>query len=188
MQAAAMFWCLVMSIVASCCVRNGLVSTAGKPSRGDWDGLHAVGLGAEELFPVCSPRLVRGRQRLREPSDLLKFPLLHLDSHKDWTRWLAAAGVTSSKPSSGLVLNRPSMLIDAAIDGQGITLARTVLASWDLLHGRLIKPFALTLPLAKGFWLVCPKATSMLPKIMSFRDWLLTEAKEDARRLEVVAK
>jgi LysR family transcriptional regulator, glycine cleavage system transcriptional activator len=164
------------------------VDIAVRHGDGDWEGLHVVRLCAEELFPVCSPRLIRGRQRLREPSDLLKFPLLHLDSHKDWTRWLAAAGVTNSKPASGPVLNRPSMLIDAAIDGQGFTLARTALASWDLLNGRLIKPFATTLPLSKLFWLVCPKARSMLPKITSFRYWLLAEAEEDARRLDMAAK
>jgi LysR family glycine cleavage system transcriptional activator len=28
------------------------------------------------------------------------------------------------------------MLIDAAVDDQGVTLARTTLAAWDLIHGR----------------------------------------------------
>jgi LysR family glycine cleavage system transcriptional activator len=131
---------------------------------------------------------VTGRQRVREPSDVLKFPLLHLDSHKDWTRWLAAAGVVRSKPLSGPVLNRARMMIDAAIDGQGFTLARTALAASDLLNGRLVRPFAVALPLSKLYWIVCPRATSKRPKVATFRNWLLTEAAEDARRLEVVAK
>ena len=33
------------------------------------------------------------------------------------------------------------MVIDAAVDGQGIALARTTLAAWDLINGRLVRPF-----------------------------------------------
>jgi len=40
------------------------------------------------------------------------------------------------------------------------------------------------LKLSKTFWIVCPKATSTLPKIVTFRDWMLTEAAADLRRLE----
>ena len=75
------------------------------------------------------------------------------------------------------------MLIDAAVDGQGIALARTALAAWDLINGRLAKPFDLSLKLSKMYWIVCPKTTSMKPKITTFREWLLAEAADDARRL-----
>lgn len=75
------------------------------------------------------------------------------------------------------------MLIDAAVDGQGVALARTTLAAWDLLNGRLAKPFNLSLKLSKTYWIVSPKATSMKPKITTFRDWLLAKAADDARRL-----
>ena len=85
--------------------------------------------------------------------------------------------------SQGPVLNRASMVIDAAVDGQGIALARTTLAAWDLINGRLVRPFSETLRLAKTYWIVCPKATALLPKITTFRDWLLAEAAEDTRRL-----
>ena len=75
------------------------------------------------------------------------------------------------------------MVIDAAVDGQGVALARTTLAAWDLINGRLVRPFAVTLRLSKTYWIVCPKATAALPKIATFRDWLLAEAADDLRRL-----
>jgi LysR family glycine cleavage system transcriptional activator len=78
------------------------------------------------------------------------------------------------------------MLIDAAVDGQGMALARTALAAWDLIHGRLVTPFTVALPLSKAYWIVCPKATSALPKIAVFRDWLLAEAADDIRRLKTI--
>jgi LysR family glycine cleavage system transcriptional activator len=68
---------------------------------------------------------------------------------------------------------------------QGVALARTALAAWDLLAGRLVRPFELGLKADYAYWIVCPKPTAELPKIATFRDWLLTEAAADARRLKV---
>jgi len=163
------------------------VDLAVRHGDGSWPGLDVARLSTEQLFAVCSPKLLRGRQRIGKPADVLKFPLLHLDDRKDWTRWLEAAGVATAELSHGPVLNRASMVIDAAVDGQGIALARTTLAAWDLINGRLVRPLPETLRLSKTYWIVCPKATSALPKITTFRDWLLAEAADDAARLKRLA-
>jgi len=68
-------------------------------------------------------------------------------------------------------------------DGQGIALARTTLAATDLINGRLLRPFVDDLPLTKAYWIICPKATASVPKIVTFRDRLLAEAASDARLL-----
>ena len=78
------------------------------------------------------------------------------------------------------------MLIDAAVDGQGVALARTTLAAWDLINRRLVRPFPVVLPLSKSYWIVSPKATASLPKLVAFREWLLAQANDDTRRLEAV--
>ena len=159
------------------------VDMAVRHGDGNWPGLDAVELSAEQLFAVCSPKLLSGR-RLGKPADILKFPLLHLDSRADWRKWLQAVGISDANVKHGPVLNRASMVIDAAINGQGIALARTTLAAWDLLNGRLVRPFPESLRLSKTYWIVCPKATSKVPKIMTFRGWLLAEASQDLRRLK----
>ena len=56
------------------------------------------------------------------------------------------------------------MLIDAAVDGQGIALARTALAAWDLINGRLVRPIDVSLRMSNTYWIVCPKATSAFPR------------------------
>ena len=162
------------------------VDVAVRHGDGKWPGLDVVRLCAERLFPVCSPKLVAGRNRIAAASDLLKFPLLRLDDWKTWTKWFAAAGVVDPV-AHGPVLNRASMLIDAAVDGQGIALARTALAAWDLINGRLVRPIDVSLRMSNTYWIVCPKATSSVPKIATFRKWLLAEAAEDARRLKELA-
>ena len=159
------------------------VDMAVRHGDGNWSGLDAVQLSSEQLFAICSPKLLTGR-RLAKPADVLKFPLIHLDSRADWTKWLRVVGIGDDNVRHGPVLNRASMVIDAAINGQGIALARTTLAAFDLINGRLVRPFAEALRLSKTYWIVCPKATSNVPKIATFRDWLLAEAAQDLRQLK----
>lgn len=148
-----------------------------------WQGLHGERLATETLFPVCSPTLLRKTSRTLAPADVLDLPLLHHDDHSGWKQWLDAAQVKVPKSLQGVVLNRSSMVIDAAINGQGIGLARSTLAAWDLINKRLIVPVPVLLPLTTAYWIVAPQATAELPKISTFRNWLLAEALEDRKQL-----
>jgi LysR family glycine cleavage system transcriptional activator len=162
------------------------IDLAVRHGDGKWPGLDAVRLCSEQLFPVCSPKLLSGRHRIGTAADLLKFPLLRLDDSSAWIKWFEAAGV-ENPVARGPTLNRASMLIDAAVDGQGIALARTALAAWDMLNGRLIKPIDVSLRMPNTYWIVSPKAASTTPKIETFRKWLLAEAAEDANGLRKAA-
>src|SRR5689334_21678281 len=140
------------------------VDLAVRHGDGNWPGLDTVKLCSEQLFAVCSPTLLAGRRRATRPADITRMPLIHTESRTDWGRWLQATGVSDAQVTHGPVLNRASMAIDAAINGQGIALARTTLAAFDLINGRLVRPFAEALRLSKSYWIICPKATASLPK------------------------
>ena len=160
---------------------------------GQWPGMHVTRLCSEELFPVCSPKLLSGRGALRSLRDIKHHTLLHTNDTADWANWLGRVGVDSAgievggidsiDLGHGIVFNQASMAIDAAVDGQGIALARTALASADLISGRLVRPFPQALAAPYAFWIVCPKSAAELPKIAAFRGWLLKEAADDARRI-----
>jgi len=162
------------------------VDVAVRHGEGNWPGLYVVRLCGERLFPVCSPKLVSGRNRITKASDLLKYPLLRLEDWSTWARWFASAGICNPI-LRGPILSQASMLIDAAVDGQGVALARTTLAAWDLINGRLVVPIDVSLRMQKTYWIVCPKITASMPKISTFRNWVLAEAAEDARRLRTLA-
>lgn len=162
------------------------VDIAVRHGDGHWPGHDVVRLCAEKLFPVCAPKFVSGRNRITKASDLLKLPLLRLDGTTAWPRWFEAAGLAGAV-AQGPILNRASMLIDAAVDGQGVALARTALAAWDLINGRLVRPVDVSIQMPNSYWVVCPKATAALPKIKLFREWLLAEAADDTRRLKTLA-
>jgi LysR family glycine cleavage system transcriptional activator len=159
------------------------IDLAVRHGDGSETGLHVVRLCAEELFPVCSPKLLRGKGALRTPADLRHAVLLHVNDRQDWQRWLDAVRVSGIDLARGPVLNQASMAIDAAVDGQGVALARTALAAWDLIGGRLVRPFSVALPVPYAYWIVCPKTAAKLPKIAAFSEWLLAEAAEDERQL-----
>jgi LysR family glycine cleavage system transcriptional activator len=155
---------------------------------GRWPGMHVTRLCTEQLFPVCSPQLAHGRPPLRAPADIRQHTLLHVNDTADWRHWLAAAGVDGVDCERGIVMSQASMAIDAAIGGQGIALARTALASWDLAAGRLVRPFAPALDAPYAFWIVCAKAVAETSKVATFTHWLLAEAQDDVRRLAALGR
>lgn len=150
--------------------------------RGEYVGLRTDRLLTEDIFPVCSPALLEGEHPLGCPDDLRFHTLLHDDGHGDWRTWLLAAGVTDVDPTRGTVYNDSGMLIQAAIGGQGVALARGALASDALRDGRLLRPFELGLPSEYAYYLVCPEAHANRPKVVAFREWVLEAARRSSSR------
>jgi len=152
------------------------IDLAVRYGRGRYEGLESVWLMTEDIFPVCSPALLSGANALRSPGDLRGHTLLHDDGHVDWAMWLLVAGVRDISPTQGPYFTDSAMVIQAAVEGQGVALARGALAADDLAAGRLVKPFDIAIPTDYAYYIVCPKATAHHPKIAAFRGWLLAEA------------
>jgi LysR family glycine cleavage system transcriptional activator len=150
--------------------------------RGIYPGLRSDRLLGESVFPVCSPKLMRGAHALRTPRDLVHHTLLHIhipvmgDTEPTWEMWLMAAGVRGVDWTRGPRFGVSSMAIETAIAGQGVVLGSDVLCAADLSSGRLVKPFEVRLALDFGYWVVSPEATAGRPKVAAFREWLLAEA------------
>ncbi|MBM3491443.1 MAG: transcriptional regulator GcvA [Alphaproteobacteria bacterium] len=141
---------------------------------GTWPGVLAIRFLTEDRFPVCSPKLLTGERPLGQPADLAQHVLLHDDDwHEDWRSWLKAAGATDIDASRGPAMNDSSLVLQAAIDGQGVALARGALAEADLAVGRLVRPSAFVLPAQFAYFLVAPAPAFRQPKIAAFADWVL---------------
>ncbi len=147
---------------------------------GRYPGLRVDPLMEDTNFPVCSPGLLAGPLPLREPGDLRRHSLLHDDvgafDAPDWSKWLAAVGVTGAWADRGQRYSHSSLVLQAAIDGQGVALGRSTLVALDLEAGRLVQPFGPALPSSYACYVVSPPATAERPKIKAFREWLLDEA------------
>jgi LysR family glycine cleavage system transcriptional activator len=92
--------------------------------------------------------------------------------------WLKAAEADNVDASHGLRFDTASACITAAIEGAGVALARTALIGSDLAVGHLVKLFELSLPSDLGYYVVYPRRSEKLPKVMAFRDWLFEEVRE----------
>ena len=146
--------------------------------RGNWPGLRAEWLMAEDIFPVCSPALLAGAKPLARPEDLAEHTLLHMSLYPDeWQHWFTAAGLPArlgarlgARP--GLTFDLSLMALAAAIDGLGVALGRTAYVEADLAAGRLIKPFDFVLPAEAGFYVVTPHGDGVRPEVASFAAWL----------------
>ena len=160
--------------------RGGGVDAAIRYGRGHWAGLRADWLMADELFPVCSPKLLEGDKPLRRPEDLAHHTLLHSSGgyDDDWRLWLTAAGLpTNISRQPGLTFDLILMTVQAAIDGIGVAMGRTSYVQDDIAKGRLVVPFHIALPADAGFYLVSPETVADPPKLAAFRQWLLASAK-----------
>jgi len=148
--------------------------------RGRYPGLRVDRLFGESMVPVCAPELLSGPHLLCQPEDLRHHVLLHDDDHTGWQLWLQLAGVEGVHAARGPVFTDSAMVVQAAAEGQGVALARSVLAAGDLAAGRLVRPFEASVPHDLAYYLVSPEATAEQPRIRAFRAWLLAEASDQA--------
>lgn len=153
--------------------------------RGVYPGLHSELCLPVEVLPVCSPALLQGEHPLREPADLKYHTLLHDastyddGSNPDWATWLRHAGVTGVDATRGPSFWPSHLVINAAIDGLGIALAKKKWVEGDLAAGRLVRPFDISLPVEFSYYLVYPESRAHDPLIASFASWVRSEMAED---------
>ena len=159
------------------------VDLAIRYGSGNYPGLMVERLLSEEIFPVCSPKLLEGPEPLAQPSDLRRHTLIHLDWDSEdvtaptWRMWLLAAGIHDIDFTRGPVFSMTTLALQAAIEGLGVALASSFLVADDLAAERLVVPFDLSLcdPLDFAYHVVVPKRTVDLPKVVAFKSWLLDE-------------
>jgi LysR family glycine cleavage system transcriptional activator len=162
---------------------EGAVDVAIRYGRGQYPDVIAERLLVETVLPVCSPALLEGKNPIRSPKDLAQHTLLHdlsIDqdpSCPDWAMWLKARGAAGVDPRRGPRFNQSALVIEAAVMGQGVGLAKRSLAQADLEKRRLVAPFAdgsTTVDFA--YHVVLPRNRPPSAGAQLFVEWLKREA------------
>jgi LysR family transcriptional regulator, glycine cleavage system transcriptional activator len=145
---------------------------------GRYPGLSTEKLADDLWIVVCAPALLAERP-LAALEDLERHVLLQDDAPDAWPRWLAANGVQHRLKARRTELTDSSMLIEAALRGQGVGLARWSLAADELAQGRLCLPFPSAQPLPTGlaYYVVAPPENLRAPAVAAFQRWVLSESK-----------
>ncbi len=149
--------------------------------KDNYENCHSVTLLNEQLTPLCSPSLLEGDIPLNTPEDLRKHNLLHDFNTNDWKRWLKVAGVKNFDLAHGPIFSHTSMVIQAAIFGQGIAMGHSVLSQAEVMSGRLVQPFELMMDSEISYDVVCPEGSESRPKVKAFIDWLVAMVKLESQ-------
>jgi LysR family glycine cleavage system transcriptional activator len=159
------------------------IDAAIQSGDGDWPDLEVNWLAPLDLVPVCSPSLLAGAPKLRQPADLRRQTLLHsLARPNDWSAWLTAAGVKGIDTHRGLKFESSALAYEAAIQGTGVAIGLRVLLVNDLRNGILVAPFPLIHRIAGGYYLVRPKGRRGSKAFKTFQAWLLREMDKRSRQ------
>ena len=173
-------------------MHNGEYDFAIRYGKAVHEGFRCDLLSANELFPVCSPKLLKGAHPLRTPADLRHYALLECNddeyfdaANPGWQGWLQAADVPEVTSARYLSFSPRFLMQQAVMDGLGVGLSRTLLAADSLESRQLVCPFGPVITLSSWYYLVCPEATAERPDIVAFREWLLAEARDSRAGLRL---
>ena len=155
-------------------VKAGECDAAIRYGAGQWPGLAADRLCNDVVFPAASPEYLASIPAIEKPGDLAGAVFLR---HRllPWRRWFAAAGLDRPEPDTGPLFSDAGLMLDAAVSGHGIALARGLLAKPHLESGRLVALTRVRCDSEWNFHLVYRPEDVARPELAAFRDWLLAE-------------
>lgn len=157
-------------------LRSGEVDLAIRYCRNtDWRGFRKTRLLPVRIFPVCNPAY-KVKHKLRTPRDLANATLLR-SPREPWNRWFKVAKVNNPPADTGTEFSDAGLLLSAAIGGQGVALARDVLAEEDIAVGRLVRVFEQSMPSELAYYALYPLKKTPRPEVEEFISWLVTESR-----------
>ncbi len=139
----------------------------------------ATPLFEERVFPVCSPSFLETHPAISDPVRLAETTLLDLDSQEDWIGWqdwFASSEITNWGQRT-ITLNSYPLVIQAALNGQGVALAWQTLVDDYLDSGLLVTPTDQSLATQSRFYLLEPAVPDpgRRDMIQDLSSWLLNE-------------
>ena len=154
------------------------IDVAIRYGTGRFAGVSAYRLLDEVVIPVCHPDLIAERPEDARLPDVLAGRLLRGreslpgEGFPNWRRWFAWAGLDDPPLSEDLALDHHLMTVQAALEGQGIALAKRSIVMTDLARGNLVQLVGAGYPLAFAHYLAFPPETGRLGEVETLRDWL----------------
>lgn len=158
---------------------SGGADVAIRHGLGRWPNVEAVPLLRPRLVPVGSPGLLAGGPAIRVPADCLNYPLLHDSEAADWPLWLQAVGADhrDARVARGTRFSDSTLLMGAAIAGQGLALLRDTYVADDIAAGRLAVAIEAAWPAEFAYYVVtAPGVAARDATAGRFVRWLMREA------------
>jgi LysR family glycine cleavage system transcriptional activator len=150
------------------------------------NALHYSYLFSSDVFPVCSPNLLKEKDRLERPEQLSDYTLLQVyPSDRDWYIWLDDVGCSTVDPESGLQFDSYDHSISTALQGMGIALGMQPYVGKELSSGMLIEPFpGMRVKHHSEWYFVYRQEKFEQKKIQLFERWLIEQIETDPELAE----
>ena len=148
-------------------------------------------LFGQDVFPVCSPELLDGKNPLTTPDDLRGHTLIHFDAPMDdpgwpnWETWLRANNVDRLDPNKGPHFTSPNFTTQALLAGHGVALMAELVVESELATGTLVKPFDISYPGDLSYWALATSVDSEDDPVTLFWKWLTREASRYVREKQM---
>ena len=156
------------------------VDIAIRYGSGGWDGLDAIRIFDNEIWPVCAPAYLDGRPSLAKVEDLLDETLLHLGQFDrnwvTWPAWLAAQGVVEARANAGWSSTTTSSCCRRRSAARASPCAA---AGWPRISSSVATWSGRSRPRShsdRAFYVVHPSEVRLSEAAVRFRDWLVTAA------------
>jgi LysR family transcriptional regulator, glycine cleavage system transcriptional activator len=127
-------------------------------------------------FPIIGKGSDVARSRRRTDADVLRYRLLHDDDGSTWRRWFTVAGLAGYDRMKHLHFNDYSLVLTAALRGQGIALSAPFYVGSQLRSGRLIR-VGRTLVQFGEYWLLEARDRGTANARAAFTEWFNREAR-----------
>lgn len=149
----------------------------------EWPELETRRLTREYLVPVCAPSMAEYLDQ--DPRRLAEVRLLHVDGFRNgWAEWLHHADAADAVDAGrGSHFDTAILPIRLACEGLGIALGRWSLVERHIHDGRLVQPFAVSMPVDEAFYVTWPSDEPLRPEATVLRDWMLQIAERPVESL-----
>lgn len=143
------------------------------------EGIDTEYMFPDEIVPVAAPSLL-SKKNISSPAELKQFPLLHNATRKNaWEDWFASQNETAPTSTDHLYFGHFFLVIQAALQGEGIAVVPRILIEDDLAAGRLVVALDKPVMSAGAYYLLCKQEHANLYKVRTFRDWIRQTCEAD---------
>lgn len=137
-------------------------------------GMEAMRVLSDHVFPVCSPDYLHEHgpfDGFCTAADVARARLIR-SPLEPWRTWFDACGIDLPEPRAGAQFNDVGLVLDAAVGGFGVALARSKLGLAWLDSGRLVRLSPRAVPSPHHHFLCFRPGTLERWECAAFADWL----------------
>ena len=144
--------------------------------NGDWLGLNAKRLFEVTFTPTLSPALLTKFGGLKDPSDLVRYPVIHKWDREEWASWLDLVGLGALRFAHEVTMRDSNIVLQAALDGHSVIMGIFPLIRSEIDAGRLVCPFDIAYHPTRAYYLLTRPGARGIAEVRAVCDWIEAEA------------